>query len=68
MVNFKNIRWRTALHWSTSYAGYEGFENCEEISYFLARNGGDINQKNKDLMTPFVSITLLLSQILNEIF
>ena len=52
MVNFKNIRWRTPLHWATSYAGYEGYEACEEIAYYLAKMGGDINQRNKDNMSP----------------
>jgi len=26
MINFKNIRFRTPLHFSCAYAGYEGFE------------------------------------------
>lgn len=51
-INFKNIRFRTPLHWSCSYAGYEGHEACEEISYFLVENGADININNKDGFPP----------------
>ncbi|CAK9253258.1 unnamed protein product [Sphagnum jensenii] len=52
MINFRNIRWRTPLHWSTSYAGYEGCDRCKDISLYLASHGGDINIQNKDQMTP----------------
>ena len=39
-INFKNIRWRTPLHWACSYAGYEDFEGCEEVAYLLVKAGG----------------------------
>jgi hypothetical protein len=51
-INFKNIRYRTALHWSAAYAGYEGFEACEEITYYLINNGADISVENKDGLCP----------------
>jgi len=51
-INFKNIRHRTPLHWAVSYAGYGGYEACEEICYFLIKNGADINVMNKDYFTP----------------
>jgi ankyrin repeat protein len=47
-INFKNIRWRTPLHWACSYAGYEGTEGCEEIAYFLVKNGANFNADNRD--------------------
>jgi ankyrin repeat protein len=51
-INFKNIRFRTPLHWAASYAGYDGYEACEEIAYYLVEHGADITIKNKDTMTP----------------
>ncbi len=39
-INFKNIRWRTPLHWACSYAGYEDYEGCEEVAYLLVKAGG----------------------------
>ena len=41
-VNFKNIRWRTPLHWACSYAGYDEHEGCEEVAYLLVKAGGSI--------------------------
>lgn len=55
MINFKNIRFRTPLHFSCSYAGYEGFEACRDISFYLVSLGGDLKVKNKDNLTPLVS-------------
>lgn len=57
MINFKNIRFRTPLHFSCSYAGYEGFESCRDISLYLVSMGGDLKIKNKDLMSPLVNMT-----------
>jgi ankyrin repeat protein len=51
-INFYNIRFRTPLHWACSYAGYKGYDGCEEIAYMLARAGGDLNFKNKDGCSP----------------
>lgn len=51
-VNFFNIRYRTPLHWACSYAGYGGYEGCEEIAYMLVRAGGDLKFDNKDRCTP----------------
>lgn len=51
-INFKNVRWRTSLHWACSYAGYEGFEDCEEIAVLLVQNGANFNQDNKDGFCP----------------